>query len=192
MSPALTSYSVNQVELFDDVFVRVAAMIELSRADCAGKSIAKVPRASTISRILASDDAIDVARPCSNSPAFDFETLVATARTKSQQHLLAISRRNSLDEVVTDVLVERGDKPVVLSTATNPAARFSDNRLQDPGQRSDGDDELTTCVALRPDIPRQHLVRLLVRASHVVQLKLEAANPSMESRFSPPSPKPRP
>ena len=174
------SYSVNQVELFDDVFVRVAAMIELSARTALANRLAKVRRApSMISRILASDDAIDVARPVLEQSPLDNETLVATARTKSQQHLLAISRRNSLDEVVTDVLVERGDKPVVLSTATNPAARFSDNGYKTLVRRSDGDDELTTCVALRPDIPRQHLVRLLVRASHDVQLKLEAANPSM-------------
>ena len=174
------SYSVNQVELFDDVFVRVAAMIELSARTALANRLAKVRRApSMISRILASDDAIDVARPVLEQSPLDNETLVATARTKSQQHLLAISRRNSLDEAVTDVLVERGDKPVVLSTATNPAARFSDNGYKTLVRRSDGDDELTTCVALRPDIPRQHLVRLLVRASHAVQLKLEAANPSM-------------
>ena len=174
------SYSVNQVELFDDVFVRVAAMIESSARNTLANRLAKVRRApSTISRILASDDAIDVARPLLERSPLDNETLVTAARTKSQQHLLAISRRNSLDEAVTDVLVERGDKPVVLSTANNPAARFSDNGYKTLVRRSDGDDELATCVALRPDIPRQHLVRLLVRASRAVQLKLEAANPSM-------------
>ncbi len=174
------SYSINQVELFDDVFVRIAAMIELSARTALANRLAKVPRApSKISRVLASDDDIDVARPVLERSPLDNETLVAAARTKSQLHLLAISRRNSLDEAVTDVLVERGDKPVVLSTATNPAARFSDNGYKTLVSRSDGDDELATCVALRPDIPRQHLVRLLVRASRAVQLKLEAANPSM-------------
>ena len=117
--------------------------------------------------------------PVLEASPLDNETLLTAARTKSQPHLLAISRRSSLDEVVTDVLVERGDKPVVLSTATNPAARFSDNGYKTLVRRSDGDDELATCVALRPDIPRQHLMRLLVRASHAVQVKLVAANPSM-------------
>jgi len=174
-------YSTNQIELFDDVFVRIAAIIELSARTVLANRLAKIPRApSMISRILASDDEIDVAGPVlEQSQQLDNETLVATARTKSQQHLLAISRRNSLDEAVTDVLVERGDKPVVLSTATNPAARFSDSGYMTLVRRSAGDDELATCVALRPDIPRHHLLRLLVRASHAVQLKLEAAHPSM-------------
>jgi len=93
--------------------------------------------------------------------------------------MLAISRRSPLGEPVTDILVERGDRPVVLATASNPSARLSDTRYKTLVSRSAGDDELTTCVALRPDIPHQHLLRLLVRASHAVQLKLEAAHPAM-------------
>jgi uncharacterized protein (DUF2336 family) len=175
------AYSTNQIELFDDVFVRLTAVIELSARAMLAKRLAKIPRApSRISRVLASDDEIDVAGPVlEQCQRLDNEILIATARTKSQKHLLAISRRSSLDEAVTDVLVERGDKPVVLSTASNPAARFSDRGYMTLVKRSAGDDELTARVALRPDIPREHLLRLLVRASHAVQVKLEAAHPSM-------------
>jgi uncharacterized protein (DUF2336 family) len=175
------NYSANQIELFDDVFVRIAGVIEQSARAKLANRLAKMPRAPvTISRVLASDDEIDVAGPVlEQSQRLNNEILVATARTKSQKHLLAISRRNSLDEAVTDVLVERGDKPVVLSAAANPAARFSDSGYKMLVERSAGDDDLTTRVALRPDIPREHVLRLLVRASHAVQIKLEAAHPSM-------------
>src|SRR5664279_3628400 len=123
-SPA---YSANQIELFDDVFVRIVASIEVSARAALANRLAKAPRApATISRMLASANEIDVAGPVlEQSQRLDNDILVATARSKSQQHLLAISRRSSLDEAVTDVLVERGDKPVVLSTVKNPAARYS-------------------------------------------------------------------
>jgi uncharacterized protein (DUF2336 family) len=49
-----------------------------------------------------------------------------TAKTRSQAHLLAISLRKTLAESVTDVLVERGDRRVALSTAENPGAAFSE------------------------------------------------------------------
>lgn len=175
------NYSANQIELFDDIFVRIAAAIELSARTMLANRLAKVARApSMISRVLASDDEIDVAGPVlERSQRLNNEILVAAALTKSQQHLLAISRRSSLDKAVTDVLLERGDRPVLLSVVANPAARFSDNGYKTLVGRSVDDDELTTCVALRPDIPREHLLRLLVRASHAVQLKLEAAHPSM-------------
>jgi len=174
-------YSDNQVELFDDVFTRIVTTIELSTRTVLAKRLANIPRApSMITRRLAFDDEIDVAGPVLEfSQVVDSETLVATACTKSQQHLLAISRRKSLDEALTDVLVERGDKTVVLSTAANPAARFSASGYLRLIRRSEGDDELTTCVGLRRDIPRHHLMRLLVRASHTVRVRLEAANPSM-------------
>ncbi|HEY1472749.1 MAG TPA: DUF2336 domain-containing protein [Pseudolabrys sp.] len=175
------TYSDNQIELFDDVFVRIVTAIELSARTVLAKRLANTPRAPfRISRHLASDDKIEVAGPVlEKSQALDSQTLVAAAQSKSQKHLLAISRRAELDEAVTDVLVERGDKPVVLSAAANPKARFSDKGYSTLVNRSEGDDEIATSVALRRDIPRQHLMRLLVKASHIVRVKLEAANPAM-------------
>ena len=177
------NYSDVQIDFFDDVFVRIAATIEVSARTALASRLANVRRApSMISRRLASDDEIDVARPMlEQSKRLDNETLMTIARTKSQQHLLAISRRSSLDEAVTDVLVERGDRPVVLSTAANPEARFSDSGYQTLIRRSEGDDEIATCVGLRRDIPRYHLMRLLARASHTVRVKLEAADPAMST-----------
>ncbi len=174
-------YSAGQIEFFDDAFMRIAAMIEVSARAALADRLAKDPRApAMISRALACDDEIAVAAPMlEHSQLLDIDTLVVAASTKSQDHLLAISRRSALDEAVTDVLVERGDKPVMLNMAANPKARFSDNGYKNLVKRSDGDDELTTRVALRTDMPREHLARLLVRASRDVQLKLEAAHPAM-------------
>jgi uncharacterized protein (DUF2336 family) len=175
------SYSADQIELFDDVFIRLAAVIELSARTTLAKRLAVTSHApEMISNVLACDDEIDVAGPVLElSQQLGTDMLVNAARNKSQKHLLAISKRSSLVEAVTDILVERGDHPVVLSTASNPAARFSTNGYSTLVKRSADDEALATCVALRPDIPREHLVRLLVRASHSVQRKLEAAHPAM-------------
>ena len=150
--------------------------------------LSTLPRApAKLSRKLATDDDIEVAGPIlQKSDRLDTATLVETASTKTQQHLLAISRRSSLDERITDVLVERGDKPVVLSTANNPGARFSDAGFNTLVTRSKGDDELAASVGLRRDIPRQHLMRLLVQASHAVRTKLETANPAIAAADLPP------
>lgn len=176
-----TRYSDNQVELFDDIFVQLAENIEQSARAVLAHRLSTLPRAPTkLSRKLAADDDIEVAGPIlQRSERLDTATLLETANTKTQQHLLAISRRSSLDEAVTDVLVERGDKPVVLSTANNPGARFSDAGYTTLVTRSAGDDELAASVGLRSDIPRQHLMRLMVQASHAVRTKLETANPAM-------------
>ena len=175
------SYADNQIEFFDDVFMRIATAIEGSARAVLAQRLATTPRAPLrISRVLATDDDIDVAGPVlSHSQRLDDATLINAARSKSQQHLLAISRRHSLGTAVTDILVERGDRPVILSAASNPSARFSEAGYTKLVDRSAGDDELTSCVAVRPDVPRQQLLRLLVRASHDVRCKLVAAHPTM-------------
>jgi len=178
---ASARYSDEQIALFDDLLMCIAQSIELSARAVPAKRLAQEPRApAKVSCFLASHDAIDVAGPLlERSPRLDNDTLVAAARSKSQQHLLAISKRASLDEAVTEVLVERGDKAVVLSAAGNPGARFSDRGFARLTTRSKGDDELTACLGLRRDIPPEHLTRLLAKASQAVREKLAAANPSL-------------
>jgi hypothetical protein len=58
------NYSANQIELVDDVFVRIAAVIEQTARVRLANRLAKMPRApAMINRVLASDDEIDVAGP---------------------------------------------------------------------------------------------------------------------------------
>jgi uncharacterized protein (DUF2336 family) len=171
-------YSGEQIILFDDVFNSLVVSIEGSARATLANRLANIPNAPpAISRALASDDAINVAASMlEHSEALDSAMLVEQARTKSQQHLLAISRRKSLDTAITDVLVERGDKPVVMSMAGNPGAAFSEAGFTMLIRRSHGDDELAISVGLRRDIPRHHLLKLLVRASHAVRLRLDSAH----------------
>jgi uncharacterized protein (DUF2336 family) len=177
------SYSEDQITLFDDVFNNLVTSIESSAKAALAKRLAGISDSPpSISRTLASDQEIDVAGPMlEHSDVLDRATLLEQARTRGQDHLLAISKRKSLDTSITDVLVERGDKPVMLSMANNPGASFSELGFITLVKRSHGDDELTTCVGLRRDIPRHHLLRLLVRASHAVRVQLDAAQLMMPS-----------
>ena len=75
---------------------------------------------------------------------------------------------------MTDVLVERGDQQVVLSTAKNAGARFSGKGFDTLVKRSHGDDALTSCVGMRADLPPQILEQLLNAASEKVRKTLVA------------------
>ena len=175
-------YSDEEIELFDDVITRLAIEIEVSVRSLLASRLAPVAKAPLkIIRMLASDDEIRVAYPIlAESDRLDEATLVQNARNQSQEHLLAISRRKSLGEVVTDVLVERGNKQVVLNTAKNPGARFSRLGFFRLVKRSDGDDLLTACVGARPDLPRPLFLALLATASEMVRAKLIAESPHFE------------
>ena len=174
-------FSGDHVAVFDNVFSHLIADVELSVRAALADRLAAIPNAPPkLIRRLAFDDAIDVAGPVlAQSSVLDNVTLVENANSKSQRHLLAISQRKTLAETVTDVLVERGNRDVALSVARNAGARFSEVGYVRLVKRSQGDDELTKSVGSRPEIPRQHFLRILTAASKAVRIALEAAHPEI-------------
>src|ERR1700733_12371414 len=102
-------YTDEEIGLFDDIITRLAAEIEVSARSLLAQRLAPIANAPVnIMRILASDDEIKVAYPVlAQSERLDEATLVLSARSKGQEHLLAISQRKALSEIITDVLVER-------------------------------------------------------------------------------------
>jgi uncharacterized protein (DUF2336 family) len=174
------TFGEDHVTLFDDVLQRLATTIEKNARAKLSSRLARIPNAPPVMmRNLASDHDIRVAQPVLRySTRLDDSYLAETATTHSQQHLLAISQRQGLSETVTDVLVERGDRDVVRSVVQNSGARFSNAAFRTLVERSVGDDVLAVHVGTRRDLPRQHLLILVERASAAVRQKLAAADPS--------------
>ena len=172
-------YSDEQIALFDDVFQCLIQRIEISAKTLLANRLAPVDTAPPHTmRALAFDDVIEVAGPVlSQSNRLDDATLIEAAHSKSQAHLMAISTRKVLSRAVTDVLVMRGDDEVVRSTVDNPGAEFSEQGFTQLVGRAEGDDDLATCVGLRPNLPRYLYLKLLAKASETVRRRLEAAHP---------------
>jgi uncharacterized protein (DUF2336 family) len=179
-------YSSEQIGLFDDVFQCLMHLIETSAKTLLANRLATIDTAPPLTiRALAFDDLIEVAAPVlSKSERLDDETLIETARSKSQAHLMAISTRRVLSGAVTDVLVLRGNDEVIQSTVNNPGAEFSERGFIRLVNRAEGDDNLATCIGLRPTIPRHLYLKLLAKASETVRMRLEAANPPMTGNVS--------
>jgi uncharacterized protein (DUF2336 family) len=172
-------YSDEQLELFDDVFVCLVQKIEVSARALLANRLAPHPSAPPrIIHTLAFDDIIAIAGPVlTRSPRLSDETLIENARTKSQAHLLAISKRAQLSEAVTDVLVERGNMDVVASAANNPGAEFSESGYANLVERAEHNEDLAIRIGVRSTIPRHHLLKLIAKASATVREKLQAAHP---------------
>lgn len=173
------NFSEDQVELFDDVMGKLLENIERSARAQFGRRLARLSDAPRNAiRVLASDDLIEVAGPVLlHSERLDDGVLIEAARTKGQGHLLAISGRKVLRESVTDILVERGNRSVVSSTAGNRGAQFSDFGISALVEKARDDGDLASCVWSRPDIPRQHLVKLFVEASQAIKSQLAETDP---------------
>ena len=175
-------YSTDEMTLLDDVFVRLVTAIEESARVLLAQRLAPLSKAPPrILRALACDDAIEVAFPVlTQSEALDDCALIECAAAKSQDHLLAISRRKTLAASVTDVLVGRGDQRVVLSTAQNTGAKFSDRGFAVLVNHASADERLAVCVGSRPDIPVRLFRQLLNSASDVVRARLTVESPHLK------------
>jgi uncharacterized protein (DUF2336 family) len=174
-------YTEDQIWVFGEVIGRLADEIELAARAKLAKRLAHTDNAPiNIVKKLAFDDSIDVAGPVlQHSPRLDANTLVTNIRTKSQPHLLAISKRSSIPVAVTDELVARGNREVVQSVASNNGARLSDFGFLHMIKRSETDSILAEQLGLRKEIPRHIFQQLIAKASDDVKRKLERERPDL-------------
>jgi uncharacterized protein (DUF2336 family) len=174
-------YTEDQIWIFGEVIGRLADEIEDAARAKLAKQLAHSGNAPfNVIMVLASDDSIEVAGPVlQHSQRLDDKTLVASARTKSQAHLLAISKRRSIPVAVTDELVTRGNREVVRSVAVNNGARISDFGFLQMIKRCAGDSILAEHIGLRKEIPRHMFQQLIAKASDDVKRKLEQERPDL-------------
>src|ERR1700761_9135339 len=92
------SFTEDQVTLFDTVMGKLLENIETAARAQFGSRIAKLSDAPRgVVRVLASDPAIEVAGSIlTHCERLDLDTVVQSAKTRSQDHLLAISGRRVL------------------------------------------------------------------------------------------------
>lgn len=172
-------YSEQQIQLFDEVFKTLVAVIELKTRAKLARRVATDPNApAALVRAFAYDDVIAVAAPVlSQSTVLSEADLVVSASTQSQGHLYAIAQRQTISEVITKILIERGEPIVVHTVAKNAGASISDDSFRELVARSGDDSELALHVGTRRDIPRHHFLKLLETASAAACSKIVAANP---------------
>src|SRR5262245_29703309 len=144
------------------------ALIELS------ERLAPVNNAPiNVVNTLARDDEIAIAAPVlSLSDRLTTADLIEIALAKSQAHLLAISKRSSLGESLTDTLIERGDEQVIRKVAENEGARLSEKAYACLIERPEPDETLLEKLGLRLDIPLHLFRRLLERATAALRERL--------------------
>jgi uncharacterized protein (DUF2336 family) len=181
----LGRYTDDEIWMFGEIIGRLEQDIETAARAQLARRLARADNAPVkVINKLAFDDSIDVAGPVlRESVRLDTKTLVANARSKGQQHLLAISRRRSIEAEVTDVLVTRGNKDVVRSVANNTGARLSDFGILQLIKRSEADSILVEQMGRRKDIPRHLFQQLIAKAADNAKKRLGSESPQAESQI---------
>ena len=167
----------DHVQLFEEVFIRLMREVDTTARTELSHRLAPVrnaPRA--VLRRLAEDDDIAVARPVlKQSPVLTESDLVEIVQTRSQAHLLAVSKRREVGERVTDVLVRCGDRDILGSLTENPGAQLSEASFAALIARAAEDSALAEKVGMRRDIPPRLLRDLLLETTQAVQQRLLAS-----------------
>ena len=173
------TFNDEQIGVFDDVLLRLTVQVESKVLAEIGAKLAPVDHAPyELLRSFAHHDEIAVAGPVLTlSKRLTDNDLIEIAQTKGQAHLGAISERERLAAVLTDVLVERGDSVVVRKLARNMGASFSDTGFARMTERAELDDLLAENLAIRVDMPPQMLHLLVTKAAETVRARLIALVP---------------
>jgi uncharacterized protein (DUF2336 family) len=177
-----------QVELFDNVLERLIKTIEIRAiADVSARialaemsaQLAPVSQAPpSVVRRLAKNDEIVVAGPLlKESARLSEEDLVEIAETKGEQHLLAISGRWWLKEVVTDALLSRRYPSVSRRLVNNPGARISASGFAILLAQAESDPELAVETGIRIDLPSHLREQLLRDATEAVRSRMLSRAP---------------
>lgn len=168
-----------QIEVFDDILVRLTREIEYNVLAEIGAKLAPIDHAPyELLRSFAHHDEIAVAGPVLTlSTRLSEDDLIEVAKTKGQAHLGAISDRERLATALTDVLVDRGDSGVVRKLARNQGAAFSNGGFARLTDRAETDDTLAEHLAARQDMPLPMLEQLVAKATQTVQARLIALVP---------------
>jgi uncharacterized protein (DUF2336 family) len=175
-----------QIGVFDGVLVCLIERIEASTLVHLSEALSTIELAprETIRKLAFHNDPSVAAPVLRNSNRLSEKDLIEIAKTRSQQHLLEISGRDTLNEALTDALMRLGDVNVSNALARNAGARFSECGYATLVGRAERDESLTEKLGLRLDIPANLLRELLAKATDVVRARfLTAPRPALQEKI---------
>ena len=109
-------------------------------------------------------DDIEVARPIlENYEGLSEDTLLKVVGQKSQDHMMAVTRRRRISEAVSQALVERGDDAVVSSLLTNAKAEIGAEAYGMVARRAETSTMLQAPLVRRAGVPLELLNNLYLK-----------------------------
>jgi uncharacterized protein (DUF2336 family) len=174
------------IGVFDEVLLHLIERTESrTLAELSAELAETLAAPRGVVRKLARHEDANVAGPVlAKSSRLSDDDLIDIANTSGQQHLLAVSSRDSLNAALTDALLQRGYARVSLALAANTGAKFSQQGYSTLLENAEKDGDLAQRLGLRLDIPPETLRQLLSKATATMRAKLlKAAPPEVHDRI---------
>ncbi len=166
-------YSSSEMQHFDVIMTRVTQNVESAlRRELADK-LADIPTAPRGLLTQLAHDEFSVAEPIlKRSSALSEKDLVRIIQQRSQQHMKAISARKHVPEIVSEELVARGDKEVLVSLANNNGAQMHSSTMKKLVEHSRNLPELQAPMAGRFDLAPQLLTQMYFFVSSALKKEI--------------------
>jgi uncharacterized protein (DUF2336 family) len=172
--------SPSQIGVFDDVLIRLlncvgaGALAELSSALA---DFAAPPERTA--RQLARHDNPTIAGPLlARSPVLVDADLIEIAKSRSQQHLVAVASRPNLTEALTDLVLKLAGREASRALARNWSASISSRGLAILLAAARRDETIAESLGRRPDLPAATLQGLLAGTTATVRARLLKTAPA--------------
>ena len=179
----------SQIAAVDGVLAQLIGRVEAATVVDLSESLSTLDRAprQTIRSLAFHDDPLVAGPVLRKSVCLSDNDLLEIAKTRGQQHLLAISDRKTLNEALTDALMRYGDVNVSNALARNAGAKFSECGYATLVGRAERDESLAEKLGLRLDLPGNLLRELLGKVADVVLARfLTAPRPVVRQKASAP------
>lgn len=166
-------YTTSEMQHFDVILSKVTESVETALRMEIAEKLADTPNAPrNLLRQLAHDD-ISVAQPIlERSPALTEDDLVRVIRQRTQDHMVAISKRREVPPTVSAELVERGGKEVLVTLAENQGAKFTGETMTRLVEQSRTLPELQSPLTERYDIPPGLLTQMYFFVSSALKREI--------------------
>jgi uncharacterized protein (DUF2336 family) len=159
--------SPSERQLAEEIFRIMVRDVEVRVREALAVSLKDVPDlAGDIAVSLASDEADSVAlQMLESSSAWSDEDLVAIVSSGHETRQVAVAKRETVSEVVSDALVETGNEDAVVALVGNEGAEISENTLQTVVDRYGDSERVQTPLVHRKSLPVTVSERLVAKVS---------------------------
>lgn len=172
-----------------DIMTKLVADVELSVRATLAKNLSTSDQApAELIALLANDD-IFVARPIlTQSRVLMEKDLLSVIELRSKEHLLAITEREDISPIISDLLIEYGDEDVIEQLIGNNDAEISKSALALLVEESKRVDRFQEPLLARHDLPtdlahkmfwwvsaalRRHIIKTFEIDAHFLDVQLE-------------------
>lgn len=162
-----------QMAAFDEILTPLADLMDVPSLMKLSGTVATCPFPELrIARKLAGHDRHEVAEPVLARYPFSDADLIEIARTRGEQHCLAIARRPRLPSEVVEVLLGKALGRICILLCENAGAAFSPGGFVSLARMAACNDDLADLLVKRTDVPADALKIMLAGVPRSVRARL--------------------